>query len=102
VSGEIAEQDSEENDKSKNSVDKKKSTSFVRWEQPLVEGCKLPSAREGHSLTYMGHGKLLMFGGYTKMGETNNELWLFDMETQKWWSNPGRQGMILPGPDVVF
>jgi len=59
----------------------------VRWAQPArAEAALWPSAREGHTLTHGGFGKLVLIGGYTVGGRTSDEVFVFDSAGKQEWA----------------
>lgn len=43
-----------------------------------------PSARIQHSIAYIGEGRVILFGGYSKTGEYLSDTWEYDVNTQVW------------------
>jgi len=64
------------------------------WSKPMPTG-QIPSPRLGHTFTYVD-GKLVSFGGYTANGQTVNEAYAYDPESQRWAKL--NAGGMLPGP----
>lgn len=50
-----------------------------RWTQIEPQGPERPAKRDMASLTSLGAGRLLLFGGRTENGRVSGECWLFDI-----------------------
>jgi len=42
-----------------------------------------PSARNIHTMAYIGNGKVLLYGGLTESGK-NGETWIYDLSENTW------------------
>ncbi|CEL93722.1 unnamed protein product [Vitrella brassicaformis CCMP3155] len=59
------------------------------FEQPVVSG-QAPPGRESHTMT-LSKNKLYVVGGYTGTGVKDHDLWVFDLDEQKWLPKPPAQ-----------
>jgi leucine-zipper-like transcriptional regulator 1 len=71
-------------------------TSKLEWSTPVVTG-SIPPGLRGHSSNLVGGNQIVLFGGYDGRNRAN-DLYLFDISTNKWThptetdgSPPGRQ-----------
>lgn len=53
-----------------------------RWTQKYNPNS--PSAREGHSMVYLGNGKTAVFGGRDSNGYLLNDVWIYDVTYDSW------------------
>jgi len=69
--------------------------SLIEWPSSIFEG-EGPSARCGHSLTFLPPSKFYVFGGVDEEGNYPNGLSCFDMDSSS-WSRPVERGAIPAG-----
>ncbi|MFA5859929.1 MAG: kelch repeat-containing protein [Elusimicrobiota bacterium] len=53
-----------------------------RWE--LIKPVTSPGKRYGHSMCYLGNGKIFVFGGKNDSNEVYGDTWLYDRNTDIW------------------